>query len=117
MTYGKAYEKFRLTTGLSDEEVNKWLPLLKEAEVYVGSLVVKKDLTESEKIRLENAAAVYAYYLYVSYSSVEHRSFSAGDISVTYNPDIVKNAENMWKRELISIGDIANSGFIFRRVT
>lgn len=116
MTLDNTLKRFRLITGLSDEEISKWLPVLKDSMIYVEKLVTKTELSEYDVRRLDNAAAVYAYYRYVSYSVGEENSFSAGEISVTVNKDRIKEAEHVWNTELETIGDLVNTGFIFKRV-
>lgn len=116
MTFDNAYKKFLLISGMSHEDASPWLSVLKEAMSYVESLVTKQKLSECDFTRLENAAAVYAYYRYVSYSSGEESSFSAGDLSVTFNKEKIEVAKKMWKTELDSLNDLVSSGFIFKRV-
>lgn len=117
MTFDNTITRFRLITGLSDDDISKWLPVIEDSMAYVEGLVTKKSLAESDLLRLDNAAAVYAYYRYVSYSVGEESSFSAGEISVTLNKDRITEARNMWKTELETISDLVNTGFIFKRVS
>lgn len=117
MTFDNAYNKFKLITDLSDAELLKWIPVLKEAVLYIESLVKKANLTEVDNIRLDNAAAIYAYYRYVNYSTGDENSFTAGDLSVSKNNDRLKVAENMWEKELEMISDLVTTKFIFKRVT
>lgn len=116
MTLDNTLKRFRLITGLSDKEISKWLPVLKDSMLYVEKLVTKSDLTEYDLLRLDNAAAVYAYYRYVSYSVGEENSFSAGELSVSVNKDRIKEAQAMWNTELETIGDLVKVNFIFKRV-
>ena len=116
MTFDNTITRFRLITGFTEEEISKWLPVIEDSMAYVESLVTKKSLTDSDLLRLDNAAAVYSYYRYVTYSVGEESSFSAGEISVTLNKDRLAEAKNMWKTELETIRDLISSGSVFRRV-
>lgn len=116
MTLDNTLSRFKLISGFTDEEMSKWLPVICDSIAYVKGIVTKTDLSDIEALRLDNAAAVYAYYRYVSYSVGEENSFSAGEVSATLNKDRVKEAEQMWKTELGTISDLVSTGFVFKRV-
>lgn len=116
MTFNDVYNRFKLISNLTDEEISKWASIIMEAIEYVTSIVVKRNLSDYDNIRLNNAAAVYAYRRYILYTVNKESSFSAGDVSVTVNKDIVSDVENMWNRELDTIKDLVADTFIFRRV-
>lgn len=116
MTFNNVYNRFKLISDLTDEEISQWSPVIMEAMEHVTSLVVKRNLSDYDNIRLNNAAAVYAYRRYILYTVNKESSFTAGDVSVTVNKDIVADVENMWNRELDTIKDLIADAFIFRRV-
>lgn len=117
MSFNNTYNRFKLVSSLSDEEASKWVPLLKESSEYVYSHVIKENLTDSDCIRLDNAAGVYAYYRYIVYSFRAENSFSAGDVTVSLNTDMVNEAKIMWETEELGLDDlISSSSFIFKRV-
>ena len=120
MSFDITLKKFRLISGLTEEELAQWVPVIRESLDYVKSLLVCGALNESDKIRVASAAAVYAYYRYISYSVREESAFSAGDMSVTFNSEKRAQAREMWLDELSGIADIADasaaSGFVLRAV-
>lgn len=117
MSFIDTLNRFKLVSGLSDEESSKWLPVIKDACDYVKTLAVKENPTEYELKTLDKAAGVNAYYRYVVYTLEEESSFSAGDVSVTYNKDKVQRAKEMWDKELENLGDlVCASHFSFRAV-
>ncbi len=119
MSFENTFERFKLISGLSSQEAQVWSGLVSESRDYLEGIVFKDDLLLSDKKRLDNAAAVYAYYRYLSYTVNDESYFSAGDLKVSYNRDKLKAAEKMWESELKSLGDIvdtSNSVFYFKRV-
>lgn len=117
MSFENTLNRFKLISGLSDEEAVKWLPILRESVEYVKTLVTKEDLSDYDRIRLDNAAGVNGYYRYITYSLETQNSFSAGDIQVNVNKDKVKDAQLMWQTEMSALNDIIDcSPFTFRRV-
>lgn len=116
MNFNDVYNRFKLISSLTDKEISDWVPIITESMEYVCSIVSKNDLTDYDYRRLNNAAAVYAYRCYILYTINKENSFTAGDISVTINKDVVSDTENMWKRELDSISDLVASTFTFKRV-
>lgn len=117
MGFNDTLNRFKLVTGLDDSETARWIPLINDAREYVYSLSVKESLSDFDKKRLDNAAGINAYYRYSVYTSEDESSFSAGDISITANKDKVKNAKEIWDRELENICDIVSaSGFSFKAV-
>ncbi len=119
MNLERTIDRFRLISGLDANAVLEWRDLISDSREYLDSVVIKEDLFESDEKRLDNAAAVYAYYKYLSYTISEETSFSAGDLRVSYNNEKIKAAKEMWESELESIKDIVNtdkSVFVFKRV-
>lgn len=119
MNLERTINRFRLISGLDTQVVLNWRDLISDSREYLESIVTKEDLYESDEKRLDNAAAVYAYYKYLSYTANEESSFSAGDLRVSYNNEKLKAAKEMWESELESLRDIADtekSVFVFKRV-
>ncbi len=121
MSFEKTLNRFKLISGLADNEAGKWLGLIKESNAYVRSLVTKDELYDIDEDRIDNCAAVYAYYRYICYNINDESSFSAGDLSVSFNENKLKAAKEMWESELESISDItdtslSDSTFVFKRV-
>ena len=119
MSIENTLSRFRLISGMSGDEVNIWSELIYDSRDYILSLTVKEDIKKSDEKRLDNAAAVYAYYKYLSYSVSDESEFSAGDLKVSFNENKLKAAKEMWENELESIRDIVcndKSLFIFKRV-
>ncbi|MCH5299572.1 MAG: hypothetical protein J1E96_07410 [Ruminococcus sp.] len=117
MSFEKALNRFTLLSGLSDEEALKWLPVVKDAIVYIESLVTKKDLTERDKTRLSSSAGVYAYYRYLCYSIDDEDNVTLGSLHLSANQRKIEEAEKMWQTELKTLSDLfRNDSFIFRRM-
>lgn len=116
MSFEKALNRFTLLTGLSDEEAMKWLPIVKDAIVYIESLVRKKKLREHDIVRLSSAAGVYAYYRYLCYSIDDDSSVTLGSLHLSANQHKIEEAEKMWETELESLSDILGDNFVFRRM-
>lgn len=119
MSLERTKDRFRLISGLDANAVLDWSDLISDTREYLESLITKEYLFESDEKRLDNAAAVYAYYKYLSYTISEETSFSAGDLKVSYNNEKLKAAKEMWESELESIKDIVDfdkSVFVFKRV-
>lgn len=120
MSIENTINRFKLISGLESEEAAKWSELVNESREYIESLVTSDEIYEIDIKRLDNAAAVYAYYRYLSYTISDENSFSAGDLKVNFNNrNKLEAAKEMWKTELESIKDIADtekSLFQFKRV-
>ena len=117
MEFNVTLDRFKLVSGLADEEVSKWFQVIRDTSEYVYSLVTKDSLTDGDKRRLDKAAGIYAYYKYLLYSQSIENSFSVGEVSVTENKDRVKDAQQMWEKEKSDIGDIITAtNFLFKRI-
>ncbi len=119
MNIENTLSRFRLISGIEENEASDWAELVTEARDYLDTLVIKDEITELDEKRLDNAAAVYAYYRYLSYTSERETSFSAGDLKVSFNNDKIKAAKEMWETELNGIKDIVDNNeslFLFKRV-
>ncbi len=117
MRFEITLNRFRLISGLSDSDAEKWLPVIRDSIDYVSSLVTKKDPTERDLERVQSAAGVYAYYRYIAYSVDTESRTSVGSFSMLSNSKKLLEAEKMWESELESLGDIISDGsFFFRRI-
>lgn len=117
MSFENALNRFTLLSGLSDEEALKWLPVVKDAIVYIESLVKKRKLNEGDRIRLSSAAGVYAYYRYLCYSIDDDSSVTLGSLHLSANQKKIEEAEKMWNTELSALSDLVkDDSFVFRRM-
>ncbi|MCH5303396.1 MAG: hypothetical protein J1E41_00910 [Ruminococcus sp.] len=121
MNFEKILNRFKLISGLADDEAQKWGDLIKESNSYVRGLVTKVELFDSDEDRIDNASAVYAYYRYICYNVDEESSFSAGTLKVNLNQNKLTYAKKMWESELEGLSDLtdtseSNSTFVFKRV-
>lgn len=117
MSFEKALNRFTLLSGLSDEEALKWLPVVKDAIVYIESLIRKENLTELDKARLSSAAGVYAYYRYLCYSIEDEDGVTLGSLHFSANQKRIEEAEKMWNTELRALSDLfRDECFVFRRM-
>ncbi len=119
MSFENTLNRFKLISGLSSQEAENWSGLLSDSREYLRSLTVKDELFSGDEKRLDNAAAVYAYYRYLCCYVGEESSFELGDFKVTYNNDRLKAAEKLWESELKSLSDLVSSEqshFFFKRV-
>ncbi len=119
MNIENTLRRFRLIADLDNNEAENWTDLVIEAREYLESIIIKDEIFELDEKRLDNAAAVYAYYKYVCYTVDNESSFTAGDLKIVFNDKKLSSAKEMWERELNSISDIVDgnsSSFIFKRV-
>lgn len=119
MNIENTLRRFRLIADLDNIEAEKWSDLVIESREYLESIVIKDEIFELDEKRLDNAAAVYAYYRYVCYTASNESSFTAGDLKVSFNSKKISSAKEMWEREFNCIRDIVddnNSAFLFKRV-
>lgn len=120
MSYDNTLNRFTLISGLDICEAQKWADIVNESRDYIDRLVTSDELFEDDIKRLDNAAAVYAYYRYVSCNVSGESSFSAGDLKLSFNNDKLNAAREMWENELKSLSDIVDtekSVFYFKRVS
>lgn len=114
-------QRFKLISGISEEELSDWMFVCTAAIDFIEKAAVKDFEADGElKPRLTNATAVYAFYLYSRYSADSLQSFKAGDVEITKSTELSKKAEQMWKSELADLKGIlkckADSGFCFLRM-
>lgn len=118
MSLKDVLNRFALVSSLEQEEISKWIFVVVDCIKYFESRVNTDMLSESDKIRLSHACAVYAYYKYslMNYASGVQR-FKAGDVEVTSAENISDNAHKMWQCEKKEIADIFDfDDFSFCRV-
>ena len=117
MNFENAQNRFRLLSGLDDEECEQWSPVLNDAVEYLNSIVVKKALSDSDKNRLGTLAGVLAYCKYMIYNVEAGSGFRAGEMTVYADKESIKNAQALWKNELKLNSDlVSESSFVFRTV-
>ena len=118
MNFENAQNRFRLLSGLSEDECESWSAVLSEAADYVSGIVIKKHLTKSDEDKLGALAGVLAYCKYLVYGVESGSGFRAGELTVYADKSTFKNAEALWQNELKLNSDlISESNFVFRRVT
>lgn len=119
MSFNNTFDRFSTISGLTRQETIAWEGLIDESRNYIRGLSIKDELTVNDDKRLDNAAAVYAYYRYIIYTSSIESSYKAGDVSITFNNERAKSAEKMWEAELKGLSDLIDtedSLFFFKRV-
>lgn len=108
--------RFALLCGIDKDEAYKWRTV-DDATAYVQSILVKDNLSESDKRRVEALCAVYAHKLYRLCNDESISSFSVGDVSVTSPKTSDISAENLWKEYAQKAQDlISDEKFLFGRV-
>ncbi|MCR5652881.1 MAG: hypothetical protein K6F88_03680 [Ruminococcus sp.] len=117
MNFENTQNRFRLLSGLSEDECEKWNAVLNESADYVSSIVIKKSLTASDRDRLGTLAGVHAYCKYLIYGIESGSGFRAGELTVYADRETVGNAEALWQNELRLNSDlVSESDFVFKRV-
>lgn len=120
MNLNHVIKRFQLLSGLSGEEVSKWLPVCRDAMDYIESRTRKDVELCRNSRRLSHAAAVFAYYKYTLYSNSDnYQRFTAADITITRSGNTVQQAKNLWLEEQQGISDLLvsdNNDFIFKRI-
>lgn len=118
MGLDNALNRFKLLSGMDDSEAQNWLPVIREAMTYVKRLINIDELSSEELSCVEKSAGVYAFYQYAGCKRDREPSFSAGDISVSYNGgDIFTYAKALWETELENLKSLSSdSSFVFQRV-
>lgn len=118
MNFENVQSRFRLLSGMSEDECEKWSSVLSESADYVSGIVIKKNLSDSDKNRLGNLAGVLAYCKYLIYGIEQGSGFRAGELTVYADKDTVRNAQALWKNELRLNSDlVSETEVIFKRVT
>ena len=117
MNFENAQNRFRLLSGLSEDECESWSAVLSEAADYVSGIVIKKKLTKSDEDRLGAIAGVFAYCKYLMYGIESGSGFRAGELTVNADRTTFKNAEALWQSELkLNTDLVSESSFVFKRV-
>ncbi len=117
MSFENAQNRFRLLSGLSEDECEHWSSVLNESLDYVQGIVTKKELSDADERRLGTLAGVLAYCKYMIYSIEAGSGYRAGEITVNADNDTYKNAQSIWQNELRLNSDlVGESRYIFRAV-
>ncbi len=119
MSLKDVLDRFALVSGLSPDEISKWIFVIVDCIKYFENRFFNREFSDSEKHRLVHACAIYAYYKYslISYAKVASK-FKAGDIEITQSENITDNAHKMWQHEKSEIADIIDfDDFEFVRVS
>lgn len=120
MGINKAAERFMLLSGIEEEELLRWMPVVVDAVEYVKSLLKSGVNAEDNSDLLSSAAGTYAYYKWSIYNnSSDIKSFKAGDITVTEDSTKTNsnNALKLWRQCLDEISFLTkDSKFFFEGV-
>ena len=121
MSLNEIIDRFALVSGFTMDEISRDLPLIRDCMEYFEERVAD-DLSDSQRRRLAQACAVFAYYrLCLLSRSGELSSFKAGDVQIQQqkSAELCEAAERMWESERAMISDIASfdDGFAFRSVS
>ena len=117
MNFENTQNRFRLLSGLSEDECENWSPVMNESADYVNSIVIKKNLTDNDNDRLGTLAGVLAYCKYMIYGIESGSGFRAGELTVNADRTTFKNAEALWQSELkLNTDLVSESSFVFKRV-
>lgn len=120
MDIGEAEKIFLTISGVDNEEVDTYRPIIKNSFLYVNNLL--KDGVDKKKNGnlIDFAVATYSYYrwcLFKEDNSV--KSFKAGDVSISESTSgsSTNKAYELWKESLNSISHlITPQDFYFRGV-
>lgn len=112
--------KFMLLTGIDNDELERWLPLLEEAIQYIESILSEEADIEKYNELISSAAGTYAFYKWsLVYRSSSAQSFRAGDVSISAGKSSISEATalQLWKQSLGEISFlIKDNGFFFEGV-
>ncbi len=112
-------ERFALLTGIDEDELSRWMPLIYDAQEYVTSLLKENVDVQHHKV-LTSAVGTYAYYKWcILCSGGNESTFKAGDLSISDSSSSgsVENAELLWKESLKEIAPYVKSeDFFFKGV-
>lgn len=118
MSLKDVLDRFALVSGLSGEEVSKWVFVIIDCIKYFEKALKNKTVSENDKRRLIHSCAVYAYYKYSLMMLASNiTKFKAGDIEITCSENLSDTAHQMWQIEKKEIADIIDfDDFCFCRV-
>ncbi|MCD8026476.1 MAG: hypothetical protein LUF33_06020 [Clostridiales bacterium] len=111
MNIANVIPRFALVSGLDNSGIYKWRPLVEDACSYIENHLIRDDLNDDDKRRLEMLCAVYAFKLYSLCNDEDITSFTAGDVQITSPTDIKSRAESLWQEyaggaaDLIAVAD------------
>ncbi len=117
MNIANVITRFRLLTGISNDEIYKWKALIDDACDYVNSVLIKKELSESEARKVEMLCAVYALKLHSLCNDENITSFTAGDVQITSPENRTDRGEKLWREYSEKCRDLIDTKeFLFGRV-
>ncbi|MBR2715901.1 MAG: hypothetical protein IKB73_06840 [Ruminococcus sp.] len=107
MSLKDVLNRFALVSGLSQEDISKWVFVISDCIKFFESRTANRNFTESERARLVHACAVYAYYKYSMINfAYNSGKFKAGDVEITQSEDMIDKAHKMWQEEKREISDV-----------
>lgn len=118
MNIAEVTSRFALLSGIDNERLFKWKPLIEDACAYVESISTIKTPSIAQTKRLEMLSAVYALKLYSRCGDEKITSFTAGDVTIASSANGAASADELWKEYLSESSDIVDAGsdFLFGRV-
>lgn len=120
MNINQICERFILLTGISDDEISKWLPLIYDAQEYINSLIKEDTDVQRFSEMLSSAVGTYSYYKWCLVNSGNTSStFKAGDLTITEGStsSSVEKALRLWdecKKEIAPY--LKSDNFYFKGV-
>ncbi len=117
---GYVIDRFSLLSGVTGEELSKWVPVCMEAMEEIKAMATAEALEkEASAKRLAALSGVLAYYKYTLYSGENIKSITAGTVSITNFQDERVRAEALFEREKSELCALLDSSkdFCFKRVT
>ena len=120
MNLNDIIDRFTLVSGLSMNDVSRYLPIILDCKSYIEERM-HDGLSASQLKRAAHACAVYAYYkLCMTVREGDFEYVKAGELQLKAKgaADIRAAAEHLWSEERRAIADIADldDGFCFRSV-
>lgn len=117
MNIANVTSRFARLSGLENSEIYSWKSIIDDACSYVQSIVIKDELKDADKSRLEMLCAIYAYRLYSLCNDEGIASFSAGDVQITSSADGKSKADRLWREYSEQCSDlIQDNNFLFGAV-
>ena len=118
MSLKDVLDRFALVSGLSPEEISKWIFVIIDCIKYFESALNNKTVSDADKRRLVHSCAVYAYYKYSLMMLASNcTKFKAGDIEITRSENLSDTAHEMWQLEKKEIADVIDfDDFCFCKV-
>ena len=120
MDLSEVLRNFLLISDVDEEESDVYMPLLKDALRNIKLKLKNKSVKGEDKLRLNYATAVLAFYKYMLLKRAKNieGSFSAGGVNIKSDLDAsVKAAEDIWIGAKEDIADLLlDDNFYFQGI-